>query len=92
MLTSQTMTLINHDRAVIGLFALILHKRMFIIDDMEFVGKKQSLTNAFLTLDQIKFAATLMNRIGYEIFEEEGKEHDQENIIFHWFVNFATRF
>ena len=50
------MTMINHDRAVIGLFALILHKRMFIIDDMEFVGKKQSLTNAFLTLDQIKFA------------------------------------
>ena len=68
------MTMINHDRAVIGLFALILHKRMFIIDDMEFVGKKQSLTNAFLTLAEIKFAATLMNRIGYELFEEEGKE------------------
>lgn len=51
MLTQESLAMVKQDRAVIGLLALILHKRMFIIDDMEFVGKKQSLTNAFLSLD-----------------------------------------
>ena len=41
MLSVQTMNSIKKDKAVIGLLALVLHKRMFIIDDMEFVGKKQ---------------------------------------------------
>ena len=45
------MSTVKQDRAIIGLLAMILHKRMFIIDDMEFIGKKQSLTNAFLTLE-----------------------------------------
>lgn len=43
--------MVKKDKAVIGLLALIIHKRMFIIDDMEFVGKKQILNNAFLSLD-----------------------------------------
>ena len=46
---------------------------MFIIDDKEFVGEKQSLSNPFLKLDQVKFVSLLMNRIAYEVFEEEGK-------------------
>ena len=45
---------------------------MFIIDDKEFVGEKQSLSNPFLKLDQVKFVSLLMNRIAYEVFEEEG--------------------
>ena len=58
---------------MIGLLAMILDKRMFIIDDKEFVGDKQSLSSAFLSLDQVKFVAHLMNRIAYEVFEESGK-------------------
>lgn len=34
---------IKQDEDIIGLFCLILHKRMFIIDDLEFVGQRQSL-------------------------------------------------
>ena len=48
-LNSDAMQMIQKDKAVIGLLAMILSKRMFIIDDMEFVGKKRS--GAFLTLD-----------------------------------------
>ena len=40
VLSAQTMSSVKHDRAIIGLLAQILHKRMFIIDDMEFIGKK----------------------------------------------------
>lgn len=29
---------------MIGLFCLILHKRLFIIDDLEFEGKRQALS------------------------------------------------
>ena len=58
---------------MIGLLALILEKRMFIMDDMEFTGKKQSLGNAFLSLNQIKFVSNLMNRIAYELFEDDNK-------------------
>lgn len=47
---------------------MVLSKRMFIIDDKEFVGQKKS--GSFLTLDQIKFVALLMNRVAYEIFEQ----------------------
>ena len=46
---------------------------MFIMDDMEFTGKKQSLGNAFLSLNQIKFVSNLMNRIAYELFEDDNK-------------------
>ena len=40
MLTHQTMTKVLHDKAIIGLLAHIIHKRMFIIDDKEFIGEK----------------------------------------------------
>lgn len=40
MLEQATMTMVKTDRAVIGLLAMILDKRMFIIDDKEFVGDK----------------------------------------------------
>ena len=73
MLSTQTLNKVLHDKAIIGLFAHILHKRMFIIDDKEFVGQKQSLSSAFLSLEQIKFSSILMNRIAYELFDEEGK-------------------
>jgi hypothetical protein len=43
---------------------------MFIIDDKEFIGEKQNLNNAFLSIEQIRFVAKLMNRIAYEVFEE----------------------
>ena len=39
---------------IVGLFCLILHKRMFIIDDLEFIGQRQSLSQKFLTLEQTK--------------------------------------
>ena len=43
---------------------------MFIIDDKEFIGEKQNFNNAFLSIEQIRFVAKLMNRIAYEVFEE----------------------
>lgn len=67
------MDMVKMDRAVIGLLAMILDKRMFIIDDKEFVGEKQSLQSPFLPVEQTKFIARLMNRIAYEVYEEEGK-------------------
>ena len=57
ILDQSVMSMVEHDKAVIGLLAMILEKRMFIIDDMEFVGKKQSLNSAFLSVEQIKFVA-----------------------------------
>ena len=51
---------------------MILDKRLFIIDDKEFVGEKQSLSNPFLTLEQVKFVANFLNRLAYEVFEEAG--------------------
>ncbi len=68
------MARVLHDKAIIGLLALIIEKRMFIIDDKEFVSEKQNLNSAFLTLNQVKFVALLMNRIAYELFEQEGNE------------------
>ena len=73
--------MVKKDKAIIGLLALIIHKRMFIIDDMEFIGKKQSLNNAFLSLEQIKFVAALMNRIAYELFEESGQEAEYGSFL-----------
>ena len=49
MLEPYVLNQVLHDKAVIGLLALILDKRLFIMDDMEFMGKKQSLNSSFLT-------------------------------------------
>lgn len=43
-------------------------KRLFIIDDKEFMGTKQTLMGKFLSLDQIKFAAFTLNRIAFQVF------------------------
>jgi len=40
MLDKSVLKLVEYDKAVIGLLAMILQKRMFIIDDKEFVGEK----------------------------------------------------
>ena len=54
---------------------------MFIIDDQEFVGKKPSQSGAWLAVDEIKFAALLLNRIGYEIYEDGGNRALYSNIL-----------
>ena len=44
---------------------------MFIIDDMEFKSQKQSLSNKFLSVDQIVFASHTLNQIAYNVFQNE---------------------
>ena len=59
---------VRKDEEIIGLFCQILKKRMFIIDDMEFKSLKQSLSNKFLSIDQVLFASHTLNQIAYNVF------------------------
>jgi len=45
----------------VELFCEVLNQRLIVIDDQEFQGKKQSLAAKFLTMDQLKLAAELLN-------------------------------
>jgi len=73
---------IKSDQDILALYCQILNKRMFIIDDKEFLGTKQSLMSKFLSVDQIKFAAFTLNRIAFQVFStEQSMSHFKENFL-----------
>ena len=65
MVSSEELSKISNDEDILGLYCQILSKRLFIIDDKEFKGTRQTLMGKFLSLDQIKFAAFTLNRIAF---------------------------
>jgi len=56
------------DIDILELFCTIIEKRMFIIDDKEFVGEKQSLMSSFLPVTQMLDVSLLLNFIIYQIY------------------------
>jgi hypothetical protein len=65
LISTEELSKISKDEDILGLYCQILSKRLFIIDDKEFKGTRQTLMGKFLSLDQIKFAAFTLNRIAY---------------------------
>jgi len=66
---------------LLGLYCLILKKRLLIIDDLEFVGKRKTFRHSFLTLDQIWSTAQLLNLIAYCVFQT-GNKRDKFSTFF----------
>ena len=51
MATKEEYEQIKIDEDILALYCSILGKRLFIIDDKEFMGTKKSLMSKFLTID-----------------------------------------
>jgi len=79
--TNELFEQIRKDENIIGLFCLIMNKRLFIIDDLEFVGKRQALRQKFLSPAQVTFSAQTLNQIAYCAFQSEQKR-DQMSEFF----------
>ena len=71
--TLKRLSQVLKEQDLIGLFCLILHKRLFIIDDLEFVNKRQTLRQKFLSTEQVQSAAQLLNLIAFAAFQSEQK-------------------
>lgn len=65
MIGKEELNRISDDEDILALYCQILAKRLFIIDDKEFLGTKQALMGKFLSIDQIKFAAFTLNRVAF---------------------------
>lgn len=70
-LTVRALDKIKSDESILSLFLSILKQRIFIMDDLEFMGQKAVLKSAFLTIDQIKNISEIFNHIGYTVFQNE---------------------
>lgn len=71
MIGKEELNRICDDEDILALYCQILAKRLFIIDDKEFLGTKQALMGKFLSLDQIKFAAFTLNRVAFQVFRTD---------------------
>jgi hypothetical protein len=60
---------VQSDIDILELFCKIVSKRMFILDDKEFIGEKSSLVSNFLALEQTEKVSLFLNFISYRIFE-----------------------
>ncbi len=68
---------VKFDRDILQLFLTILHQRLIIVDDLEYLNQKKNPQAApFLSPDQLKFISDLFNRIAYRIFQSEASAQD----------------
>jgi hypothetical protein len=58
----------REDHSLLSVFLLVLHRRLTVLDDLEFQGKQPG----FLPLSLTRFIADLLNRgLAYRIFQTE---------------------
>jgi len=62
---------VQSDMDILELFCKIVSKRLFILDDKEFIGEKSALVSNFLPVEQTEKVSLLLNFISYRIFESQ---------------------
>jgi hypothetical protein len=65
MTKKDFLTKISSDIDILHLLCEIVAKRLFILDDMEFVGDRQSLSSAFLPLEMTEKISLFLNYLAY---------------------------
>lgn len=66
------MKMIKQDEELLNIFAFVVSRRLVVIDDLEFQGKKIMQTEfPFLPFSEVRYVSWLLNNVAYRVFYSE---------------------